>query len=833
MSEILSDRFPAGSRATIPVLLLCLLTLLSVPAAAQDRADSTRPNSPTIEPVPFEIPEEYFGEAPVQAAGSYTINDVIVEGTESTSAAAVVAFSGIRIGDRIQQGSDLFSRAIRNLHQRKIFRDVEIYAREAAPGKVDVIISVLEFPRIGSIDVDGNDEIDDDDLLEVADLRTGDIADPYRINLAERQMQQKYEEEGYLFSEIDSRLGEIRDTIGRVGISFLVREGPEVKIGSIAIDGNSRLSDDDVKDAMQGVREKSWYQFWRSSKLDRSKLEADLERIVDLYRSEGFIEARIEKDTVVIDRATGKSDITITVDEGPRTYLRRLVISGNEVYDENVIRRLIDVPTGEPYDQHALEENLLGNADQSVRSWYLNNGYLTFNAEITEQRVGSDSIDAYVTVVEGEPAYIRYVDIAGNTKTRDEVIRRELFTVPGERFSRARLIRSLRNLANLNYFNPEALVPDVRPSADATSVDIVYDVEERPSDTFNASLGLSSQGITGSIGLSFTNFSLSEPFFGGGGQILNLNAEFGSFVQTYSLGVTEPWLFGKPITLGGNAFYQKTELVTTSASDYKNERFGATMTSGTRLNWPDDFFRLDGALRFTRNNLLGTDVSRTGYRNGSELSLSASLSRASTDDPIFPTLGSRFRLAALWAFALDAQYLRPEVSFEFFSPIARTSPRNTFVLRLASEFGYLDEHSDRSSISPTVYYVMGGTGLSGYNTVPLRGYDDRAIGPYESGFPIGRTNLKLTAEIRYPLTLNPIPVYFLTFAEAGNVWGGIDEFNPFDLKRSIGLGMRVMMPPIGLIGFDYGFGFDADTRSESPLIDPASSGWKFHFQFGR
>lgn len=831
MSEILSDRLQAGSKAVIGLGLLLLL-LAPPPSSAQEPADTTRPSDPTIDEVPLEIPEEYFSPVPTPAPGAYTIRDIIVEGTESTSRSAVIAFSGIRIGDRIQQGSELFSTAIRNLYQRKIFRDVEIYAREESPSEVVIIISVVEHPRIGRIEFDGNDEIGEDDLLEKSDIRPGDIADPYRINVATRQIEAKYEEEGYLFSEVSSEIGEERDSIGRVALQFRVSEGPEVKIGSIAIEGNSELSDDDVKDAMEGVREKSWYQFWRSSKLDRSKLDADLDLIVDLYRSRGFIEASIVHDTIAIDRETGESDITITVDEGSRTYLRRLVISGNSVYDEKLIRRLIDVPTGEPYDQHALEENLLGNDDQSVRSFYLNNGYLTFNADIIEERVGRDSVDAYVRVVEGEPAYIRFVDIAGNTKTRDEVIRRELYTIPGERFSRAKLIRSLRNLANLNYFNPEALVPDVRPSADATSVDIVYDVEERPSDTFNASLGLSSQGITGSIGLSFTNFSLAEPLFGGGGQILNLNAEFGSYVQTYSLGVTEPWLFGKPITVGGNVFYQRTDLSTTT-TEYENERFGSSLTLGTRLKWPDDFFRIDGALRFTRNNLIGTDVSRTGYVNGSELSMALTLSRTSIDDPIFPSLGSRFRLSGLAAAFLDAQYLRPEISFEFFSPIARTSPKNTFVLHLSTEFGYLHELSDPSTISPTVYYVMGGTVLSGYNTVQLRGYEDRSIGPTSNGFPVGRTNFKMSAEIRYPLTLNPIPVYFLTFAEAGNVWGGIDEFNPFELKRSVGLGMRVMMPPIGLIGFDYGFGFDADTRSDSPLIDAGSSGWKFHFQFGR
>ncbi len=778
----------------------------------------------------IEIDEEYFKP---QAPPSYKIADIVVQGTTSTSESAVVAFSGIRIGDTFEQGSELFATAIKSLYKRKIFRDVEVYAQPLNGDQIVVIIRIEELPRIGSLGVKGNDEIGQDDLFENSDLRVGDIANPYAINRAERHMVSKYEGEGYLFSEVESSIGEERDSIGRVRVEFRVKEGPEVKIGSVEIAGNVLVEDDDVKGAMTGVTEKSWWQFWKSSKLDRTKLDDDKEKIVDYYRSRGFIDAEIVSDSIDIDRVSGKSKITITVDEGKQVFLRRLVLSGNQEYEEKLLRRLIDVAEGEPYDQYDLEENLLGNGDQSVRSWYLNNGYLTFNADVVEERVGEDSIDAFVRMTEGSPATIRYVDIAGNTKTRDEVIRRELYTIPGQRFSRANLIRSLRNLANLNYFNPEALVPDVRPSADATSVDIVYDVEERPSDTFNASMGLSSQGITGSIGLSFTNFSLSEPFFGGGGQILNLNAEFGSFVQTYSLGVTEPWLFGKPITLGGNVFYQKQDLSTRSNNDLQNERIGASMTVGTRLKWPDDFFRVDGALRFTRNNLLGGVQENSFFRNGSELSATITLSRTSIDDPIFPTVGSRFRASLLGAGFLDAQYLRPEISFEFFSPVARTSPRNTFVLHLETEFGYLQEISPRSTISPTVYYTMGGTTLSGYNTVQLRGYDDRSIGPFESTFPVGQTKFKASAEVRYPLTLNPIPIYFLTFVEAGNVWRGLGEFNPLDLKRSAGLGMRIMMPPIGLIGFDYGFGFDADSFNDSPLVTPSSSGWHFHFQFGR
>ena len=785
-------------------------------------------------PIVAQVPE---GEADLIAPITpqirpYTIRDIRVKGAVNTSSSAVIAFSGLRIGDDFNAGSELFAKAVKNLYQRKVFSNVRILVSDIQDTSVIITIEVTEFPRVSTLTVEGNDALDEGDILDEMIVSTGDIANPYDLNRSERKIETKYAEEGYLFSEVEiERHPSAED--GRVDVVITVTEGPEVSIGTVNIIGNSQLGDDEVKGAMKDVKEKSWWQFWRSSKLKKEKLAEDEGRIVDLYRSKGFIDAEVVGDTIAINPESGKSDITIEVIEGSIIYLRSLRITGNDEYDTILIRRLMGLEEGKPYDQYTLEENLNGDGEASVKSWYLDRGFLTFSSSISEQRVGPDSIDVIARISEGAPAYIRFVDIAGNTKTKDKVIRREFFTVPGDRFSRAAIIRSLRNLANLNYFNPEALFPNVRPSTDATSVDIVYEVEERPSDTFNASMGLSSQGITGSIGLTFTNFSLSEPLSGGAGQILNLNAEFGSFVQTYSLGLTEPWLFGIPISLGGNIFYQKSDLSLVDDSEQQLERIGVSLTSAI-LRWPGDYFRLDGALRFSKNNLLGGASSEgTAFRKGTELSLSTTLSRSSIDNAIFPSLGSRFRLPVVFAFGGNAEYIRPELSFEFFSPIASTSESNKLVLYVNSETGYLKEISPRSTVSPNVFYTMGGTVLSGFNTVQLRGYDDRSIGPVEDGFPSGTLYFKASTELRFPLALNPIPIFLLTFAEAGNVWGDISDYNPFDLKRSAGFGMRIIMPPIGLLGFDYGFGFDTDTRASSATTKGVSSGWHFHFQFGR
>ncbi len=770
-----------------------------------------------------------------EAPPVYTVRDIRVEGAVSTSASAIIAFSGVRIGDQFTAGSELFAQAVRNLYQRRIFSDVKIFAEDFDETSLVVVIVVSEFSRIGEISLAGNDELDDDDVWDELTVGIGDIASPAALKASEQAIKAKYAEDGYLFSDVQITQRPSVKEPERVELLVTISEGPEVSIGKVQIEGNSALDNGDVKGAMKEIKEKSWWQFWRSSKLKRDKLQEDKNHIVDLYRSKGYIDAEVIGDSIQIDPSSGKATITITVSEGRQVYLRSIRMSGNTVYDSTLIQKLLGVEPGEPYDQLTLEENLNGSGERSVRSLYLDNGYLLFNAIKAEQKVGLDSVDVVLRMQEGNPAYIRFVDIAGNTKTKDQVIRRELYTVPGDKFSRAAILRSLRNLAQLNYFNPERLVPDVRPSADATKVDITYQVEERPSDTFNASMGLSSQGITGAIGLSFTNFSITEPLFGGGGQILNLNAEFGSFVQTYSIGLTEPWLFGKPITLGANLFYQRQDLGTIAANDeFLIERFGVTTTVGARLKWPDDFFRGDVAFRFTRNNLIGSETQSSIYTNGTEFSVAPTLSRVSIDDQIFPSVGSRFRFSNILAFGFDAEYTRHEVSFDFFSRVAQVTESNRLVLYLNGEFGYLNDYGPRESIPPTVFYTMGGTSLSGLNTVQLRGYRDRSIGPVDAdGFPAGITSLKTTAELRFALSVNPIPIYTLAFAEAGNVWGSFSDVDPFNLRRSVGVGMRVMMPPIGLLGFDYGFGFDSDSFETRPTTGGTTSGWNFHFQFGR
>ncbi len=765
----------------------------------------------------------YAQTSPGSDPPAIRVRDIRVEGVQSSSPSAIISFSGLRVGDLITPTSDALPRAVRNLMDRRLFSDVKIYAEGvSADGSTTLVIVVKEYPRVAGVGFAGNDEVSDDDLNELSTIRPGDIASPYEFDRTRSKIRAKYSEEGYLFTKVAAAQTPSAVDTGRVDVLFQIEEGPEVRIGQISFAGNSAVSESDLKGAMQDIQEKSWWQFWRSSQFDREQLKADEKRVVDYYRSRGYIDAEILDDSIAINPVSGRADVNITVREGNPAYLRSVSITGNTVYPTDVLMRRLEAEPGEPYNQVAIEQNLRGNEEQTdIQSLYLDNGYLSFNAQISEQRIGADSVDVVIKLSEGGPSSIRYVSIVGNTKTRDKVIRRELYTRPGDTFSKAAVIRSLRNLANLNYFNPERLQPDVQP-VDATSVDVTYQVEERPSDTFNASLGLSSQGLTGMLGVSFTNFSLLEPLTGGGGQILNFNWEFGEYLTTFSLGVTEPWLFDDPTSLGASVFYQTREV-----SDYRLRRIGAAVNLGRRLRWPDDYFRADLSMNFLRNNIEGDEASSSYYRNGSELSATLSLSRSSIDNPIFPTVGSRFSFANTVAGLGDAEYTKHEIRFDFYSPLAQLGESNPLVFYLGNEYGYLNDYGPISLIPPTAFYSMGGTGIGGFNVTPLRGYRDGSIGPVGSdNIPVGKVYTKITSELRFGVSINPIPIYLLAFAEAGNVWERFRGVDPFDLKRSAGLGLRLTIPGVGLLGFDYGYGFDRDSEG-------VPGGWQFHFQFGR
>ncbi len=755
----------------------------------------------------------------------YVIAGISVEGNKFSDAQTIISLSGLRAGDQITIPNDnKINTAIKTLWARKQFSDVKILIDKITPMGVFLLIKVKENPRLKQIIIQNNDELSDEEAKEAIGKVHGDIITPYEAYKAEKKLKEKYAEEGLVFAKVDAKLTDI-DSNNYTNLDVEVEEGVEYHVNSITIEGNKFFDDDDIIDAFEETKTKSWYEVWKSSKFDINKYQEDKELLLKFYRNNGFRDVEIVRDTLIYNEEKETVDIIIEIIEGPRLFVRNIEFVGNTKYPTEVLKARLGIRHGDPYNLEKLEKNLNGNEEQTdANSLYMNNGYLFARMVPEEIRIPPDSVDLKIHVSEGDRVTIRKVIIKGNTKTKDKVIRRELFTRPGDFFNRGAIIRSVRALGMLNYFNPEALRPDVK-MVDNTKVDVVYQVEERSTDTFNASIGFAGYyGFTGSIGFSFNNFSLLEPFRGGGGQMLNFTWEFGqaSRYQNFSIGFTEPWLLDEPTTVGFSIYDSKINY------GYSLRRTGGSINLGRRFRWPDDYFRGDLNLRFQRNDVQNSYDQRY-YRNG--LSIEATtgftLSRLNLDNLYFPTEGSKF----VWStsFAMGAigigniDYVKSTLRLEMNQPLIKINGLNKVMLHIGTYQGFITGIKSDSMITPVELFYMGGNGLGGINITPLRGYQDQSVGPYYGGRVISH----YYTELRFAMTQDPMPIFIYAFAEAGNVWHSLKYADPFSLKRSAGFGVRMLLNPIGIIGFSYGFGFDKNDRTGK------ISGWRFLFHFGQ
>ncbi|MFP4527384.1 MAG: outer membrane protein assembly factor BamA [Candidatus Kapaibacterium sp.] len=766
-----------------------------------------------------------FSPANAQEQGRiYTIAGITVEGNRFADTETIIAISGLRVGRQVNlDGDEQLQKAVKNLWLRRQFADVEIIVDRISPVGVFLIIKVEEFPRLNEINIMFNEKLTDDEVRKASGKIKGDIVSKYDLYLVEKKIKEFYAEEGLAFAKVDAKMADT-EREGYVNLVVEVDEGAEFNVESINFNGNEAFDDGDLAGAFEETQTKYWWEFWESSKFDQEEYEKDKEHLINFYQREGFADAQIISDSLYYDEENEQVHIYISVSEGQRVYIRNIDFEGNTVYPDDVLARRLDFREGEPYDMERFEMNLHGNEDQTdVSSLYLDNGYLAARIDKSEKRVAPDTVDVTIQIFENNRWTIRKVHIEGNTKTMDKVIRRELYTRPGDYFDRSAIIRSVRALGMMNYFNPEGLKPDVRP-VDNTSVDVVYKVEERSTDTFNASIGFAGTfGLTGSIGFTFNNFAISEPFTGGGGQIFNFNWEFGQWnrYRTFSLGFSEPWLFDEPTTVGFNIFDTDINY------GYKLRRTGVAINFGRRFKWPDDYWRGDWSVRFQRNDVgtMGARYWRPGINT--EITLGQTFSRISLDNMFFPSRGSRFSWSnnfAMGAIGLGTtDYFKSEIDYEMYTPLLRIEDQNRVALYLSSKIGYINGFQSDTTISPIELYYMGGNGLSGFGVTPMRGYDDRTIGPVNGGKVLSR----YIAELRFAISLDPMPIFFYGFAEAGNVWSALKQTDPFDLKRSAGVGVQMLLNPIGIVGFSYGYGFDPVPGTEGP------GGWKFLFHLGQ
>lgn len=772
------------------------------------------------------VPTAFTQKRPTPAE-IYKILGISVEGNQFADPAAIIANSGLKVGDEIAVPGDQVAQAVRRLWSLRLFEDVQVTIDRKVGNGAYLLLTVKELPRFERIEFTGRKEVSEDDINKKINLVRGQIFAPQEAVRIKKEIRKLYEKEGYLLAEITVEPVPLDTSKNRIVLHVTINEGNEVQVDRIRFEGNAAFTQGDLRGAMEETSEKHWWKFWSSAKFEAKKYDEDKKKIVEFYRKNGYRDAQIVSDTLTYSADKEDMTILIRLNEGAQYKIHRIAWQGNTVYTAAELNERLNMVPGDVYNAEKFERNLRGNeAQNDVSSLYLDNGYLRINLEPTETRVGEDSLDVTISVYEMNQFRIGHVGIKGNTKTQEKVIRRELYTRPGEFFSRTNIVRSIRQLSVLNYFNPEKIKPDYQLTDDKT-VDLTYEVEEKSSDNVNASVGYSGAfGVTGALGFTINNFSISEPFTGGAGQILNFEWQFGeaSRFRTFSVGFTEPWLFGQPTLLGVSLFD------TRQFYTFDLQQTGVSIRIGRRFKWPDDYFRGDWILNGQQNDVRD---GRGIYAEGktSQVSLTQVISRNSIDNPVFPVIGSNVSLSIQVSggplLPGNIDFHKWVFSSEWYMPMFNSS---RVALYLSSTYGYVAPFSSTSIIPPIDLFFMGGTGLGYVSTTPLRGYEDQSVGVRNANGSIigGHAMTKQTLELRFALSMNPIPIYFLGFAEGGNVFQSMSRADFFDLKRSAGLGARLQINPIGLIGFDYGYGFD----DVFPL-DGKPDGWHFHFVFGR
>jgi outer membrane protein insertion porin family len=771
------------------------------------------------------------------APREYTLVKVNVIGTVFVNADIAVLISGLPVGDKIMIPGEKTSEAIDNLWREGIFDDVSLVVNKIEGDYIWLDLIVVEKPMIVEVLYKGVKKSEKEDLEEKLPLK-GLMFTAYRERHIIETVNEHFRDDGYLNCQTVVRTVEADTARPGMAVRVLVEviKGKKVKIKELNIAGNEEFSDWKIRRKMKDTKRKRWYQVFKSSKYIKDNLVTDEANIIDLYHQKGYRDAKIVHDTVR-DVGDNRVEIDIHIDEGKKYYFRNITWVGNTKYTSEQLSNTLGIKKGDVYNQGTLESRLyMSQQGNDISSLYMDDGYLFFQINPVETAVEGDSIDYEMRIYEGRQATIRKVTVVGNTKTNDNVIMREIRTRPGQLFRRSDVIRSQRELASLGYFDPEKIQVNPVPDPYTGTVDIEYVVEERPSDQVELSGGWGGNRIVGTLGLSFNNFSsrnlfkLKEwrPLPAGDGQKLSIRAQSnGLYFRSFNMSFTEPWLGGKkPNSLSVTLYnsLQSNGLKRTDASRADVNIWGVTIGYGMRLKKPDDYFYLYQDLSYQYyqlNNFFSVFAFSEGYANN--LSYRITLSRNSTDQQIYPRSGIDMKVIGQFTppYSLfnNIDYSTADVQtrykfVEYYKWKFTCSWYNRLVGNLVLStrvgFGYLGMYNKEVGVAPFERFYLGGSGLTGFaldgrEIIALRGYDDQSLSA-RTGAPI---IAKYTWELRYPVSLNPSATVFgLAFVEAGNTWQTFKTFNPFDVYRSAGVGVRVFLPMFGLLGLDWGYRLD-------------------------
>ncbi len=791
----------------------------------------------------------------------YEIGGIEVIGNSFSDANALKSIAKLKIGNKIRIPGSTISGGIRSLWKLRLFTDVEIYATKIVGDVVFLEIKVQERPRLSTYSYNGAKKSRHEDLNEIVigHLTKGGIVTDSEKTNAINGIKNYYKNKGYFDALISVK--EIADSsrINSVKLVFDIDKKEKVKIQDITFSGNTIRAKKLLKQ-LENTKPKR--KIFSSSKLIKKDYEDDQKAIIAHYNTLGFRDARIVSDSVWRE-ADGDLRLHMDIEEGNQYYFRNITWKGNSIYKDEDLFKILGIEKGDVFNQEFLDTRLNFAQDgRDVSTLYLDNGYLFFSVDPVEVAIVGDSIDLEMRIYEGPQATIDKVTITGNDRTHEHVVRRELRTLPGQKFSRSNIIRSQREIINLGYFNPESLGINTPVNPQRGTVDVEYTVEEKPSDQLELSAGWGGfqARVIGTLGVTFNNFSLRNifnreawhPLPQGDGQRLSLRAQTnGNFFQSYNFSFTEPWLGGKKpnaLTVAGSYTLLTNGLNSESAGFNKLSILRGTISLGTRLKWPDDNFVSSTSLSVSEIDLRNRPTIRledgTFLSNGDfiNISINQTIARSSISNPLFPTSGSKIQLSVQLTppYSLfrkrDFDNVTPEERFRFleyqkwkFDAEWYTTLVGKLVLKASAKIGILGTYNSDVGTSPFERFELGGDGLSnqsfaftGNEIISLRGYEVEDIpATQDGGAPIYD---KFTIELRYPLSTNPnSTIYALLFAQGGNAWKTLGEFNPFDWKRSFGGGLRVFLPMFGTLGFDYGFGFDNENirlaNPDAKLLD--------------
>ncbi len=829
-------------------------------------------------------------DIPIGEGEQYILGDITVTGTETYNDATVIAFTGLRKGETIFLPGERISNAVKKLWGVKLFSDIRVYVvgikgdpDDDIIDTVDLEINIIEVPTLNKVEIDGLKKNQTKDLLKELNLSKGTKANENLVTTTRNFIEKKYRDKGFLNANALVRIREVKDTLGDklVDMKIEVNKNEKVKISEINFEGNEQLSDKTLRKAMKNTKQKFFFRPLKRSKYIESDYQEDLKNVVNTYKEEGFRDARIVSDTL-IQESDKTIALNIKVEEGNKYYFGNIDFIGNTAYSDQYLQRILRVQKGDVYNGVAFDNQISDPTDPDARSLeneYQNNGYLFSRINAVETKVQNDTIDFEIRIIEDNVAYFNNVSVSGNTRTNDHVIYRNLQTNPGDKYSKAAIINSIRELGQLGFFNAETINPRIlNPSQQDGTVDVEFELEEAGASQIELQGGYGGGGFVGTLGLRFNNFSLRnifnkeayQPVPQGDGQSLALRAQASPIFRTYSLNFTEPWLGGKkPVSF--NVSISHSEQFRVDPLNFRqvdrDQRFlitGATFGLAKRLEWPDPYFQFSQALSFQHYNLKNYQTNLFNFPNGfsNNLAYTVGLTRDNVGvNPIFPTYGSRFALTAkmtlpysLWN-GVDYENLEDDPNFQTngqpdlakidqerfrfleyykikFEGTWYTQLYEKLVLQTKTEFGFLGAYNNDRGLVPFERFFVGGDGLGafsldGRDIIRMRGYDNSALTTSADGDTVYN---KFSLEARYPITLEQAAsIYVLTFAEAAGSYDTFRSYNPFNVQRSAGAGLRVFMPAFGLLGIDFGYGFDPAPISNS--IDP--SGWQVHFIIGQ